>query len=447
MRLELQLRVLSGCHMGASLPVQGGESLGADTQCDIVLTDFGLDGPLWLHLDARSWGLFEQQESAPSSWPLPPRPWGDVARLGAQHLTVCPQDMPWQQLEQSLQVSAPILEQHAGESEVAVLTQAKQGAAPESAEPLQAEHKSHANGRRLWGVLGLLMVLTAGGLWARSQLVNSLSGHTDVVVERSNAGESLHAVQQALAHIEGTQRLQVQVRPDGQVEVVGWVDSVVQLDGLAHALAMLVPAPLLRVHTLPEVIDELASSMHALGQESAARLDFAVVGLGRIGVKGQVLLQSEHDRIMRQLSEHIPRGIELLDQIRVAQTQDGVLRQWLQQEGFSDVNAVWQATHMKIALSLQQGQRNLLENVLLRKETPLAGIPFVLQANEAAAISASKAPLPFQIRGVVGGDLPYVVLTDGTKLLVGASYKGWHLLEVQDKQLVFDGPRRLVVQR
>ena len=65
----------------------------------------------------------------------------------------------------------------------------------------------------------------------------------------------------------------------------------------------------------------------------------------------------------------------------------------------------------------------------------------------ARPVHASAAPLPFRIRGVVGGAVPYVVLGDGSKLQPGGRRDGWRLVAVESDRLVFDGPRSLVVLR
>jgi hypothetical protein len=57
--------------------------------------------------------------------------------------------------------------------------------------------------------------------------------------------------------------------------------------------------------------------------------------------------------------------------------------------------------------------------------------------------------LPFEVRSVVGGDMPYVLLAGGEKLGRGGAYAGWRFAGLnKDSQAVFEsGSRRAVLQR
>ncbi len=69
-------------------------------------------------------------------------------------------------------------------------------------------------------------------------------------------------------------------------------------------------------------------------------------------------------------------------------------------------------------------------------------------APQSQAQDLAMARLPFQLRSVMGGDLPYVVLADGGKLIEGGSRQGWRLVSVDGEQVVFEnGTRRAVVPR
>ena len=56
--------------------------------------------------------------------------------------------------------------------------------------------------------------------------------------------------------------------------------------------------------------------------------------------------------------------------------------------------------------------------------------------------------LPFQIRGVVGGDMAYVLLSSGDKLSQGGVWQGWRLASVTATQVTFEnGAQRAVLAR
>lgn len=56
-------------------------------------------------------------------------------------------------------------------------------------------------------------------------------------------------------------------------------------------------------------------------------------------------------------------------------------------------------------------------------------------------------PLPFRIRGVVGGEQPYVLTADGAKITVGGQIGAYKLIAVNERELVFDGPERVSITR
>ena len=66
-----------------------------------------------------------------------------------------------------------------------------------------------------------------------------------------------------------------------------------------------------------------------------------------------------------------------------------------------------------------------------------------------AAASASPAAdsVPFVIRSVVGGPQPFIVLEDGSKLLVGGVYRKYRLVAVENTRIIFEGPRSAIVTR
>ncbi|WZB66636.1 hypothetical protein WJ971_00645 [Achromobacter xylosoxidans] len=55
--------------------------------------------------------------------------------------------------------------------------------------------------------------------------------------------------------------------------------------------------------------------------------------------------------------------------------------------------------------------------------------------------------MPFVIRSVVGGAQPFVVLEDGSKLLVGGVYRKYRLVAVENTRIIFEGPRTAIVTR
>ncbi|MNT78230.1 hypothetical protein D3C72_2174450 [compost metagenome] len=65
----------------------------------------------------------------------------------------------------------------------------------------------------------------------------------------------------------------------------------------------------------------------------------------------------------------------------------------------------------------------------------------------AASAATPSDSVPFVIRSVVGGPQPFIVLEDGSKLLVGGVYRKYRLITVENTRIIFEGPRNAIVTR
>ena len=95
--MELELRILSGLHRGALLPLSFGSRLtvGSDASCDIVLVDPGVKGvELSVELSAEGWKIerFDSKGKPTGSKVLP---WGQAESAGCVVLTVVETSAPW----------------------------------------------------------------------------------------------------------------------------------------------------------------------------------------------------------------------------------------------------------------------------------------------------------------------------------------------------------------
>lgn len=495
-----ELRILSGCHAGARAPLVGGERLGPGDECDLVLSDLGLpegaDG--WMGLAARRWWVQSEPalQAGPeaaggpvllsSAW-VGDTAWGEVAYLGQVAITVSAADAPWQAVPTGLHAAEPTQgaeeplpsepaaaaappsagngEEHAAAALVAglpVTVNARDaeggrgGNAPGSVPAGAAVRRWHP----AWIIGAALVALLLSVLWALLQ--GRESARVQAAEQQAEAGVSgeaaaqrqqrlLSDIQLAIARVDPTLRLRVDLLPAGGARVSGWVADIAQLDRLADGLADIRPAPALAVRTAAELVDDLIDASGAEGPV----LRFELVGEGRVRALGLVAGAGERDKVLAAVRARVPPGMEVVDGLRVSSEQGGAVQDWLRTAGFPGAQALWDGEQMVIGLDISRQERARLESVLARAATPLSGIPFVLRTREivhtppppVARVHASAAPLPFRIRSVVSGPMPYVVLGDGSKLQPGGRRAGWRLVAVDPDRLVFDGPRALEVLR
>lgn len=496
MSQEIELRVLTGHHSGARAVVHGGERIGATDDCDLVLTDLGLgnDAIVWLNLRSGHWSFDTQMpelssESSAQTEALA-HPLGAIAYLGEQAVMVCEVNRPWSPALQTHQHESSTLDSDAQEPVYAIpelkkevhLLQ-KKATQAEVAEIKEldgeicslpdelrlqatgiAEHQpatgavSKAHKMVLLTVTLLIFMLLALA-WGVS------AGRGNVVPLPANAPEApmldsarqqqlLRDAQLAIARVDPALRLKTEVLSQDGVRVSGWVADVNQLDRLAESLATLRPLPQLAVRTASDLRDDM---MDAAGSE-VRNPAFEFMGAGRVKVSGLVQNAAERDRVLTAVRGRVPEDMEIISGLRIAAEQGPAMIEWFKRMGFHEVTADWREEQMHIAVDIARADRGRLEDLLLRKNIPLTEIPFLLKVTEVAGymvavpsavelVHASAAPSPIRMRSVVGGDVPYVVLLDGTRLQPGGQRGGWTLEAVESDRIVFKGPRTLVVAR
>ncbi|MEG1767078.1 MAG: hypothetical protein RR311_01320 [Comamonas sp.] len=458
---RVQLRILSGCHEGAILEIGSAETLrvGAGDDCDVLLRDCGLETgeAVLLAWESRHWSMQVQgSDAAPISRPL-----GTVALLGRISVTLCAAHAPWQaalappEVEEEPAAAPPPAAPDPG----AALPAADALAPTEPVRPERSTPRLAIGMRRVgqWAVVALA-VLVPGVIW----LVWSLgpaSAHTDARVTASAAvalspqaqAQAVKEASLALALVDPALRLRVEPRPEGGVTVSGWVDNVEQFDRLAQGLSGLRPLPRLAVRTAGEVLDSLADA----GSAQGAKLQFALLGAGKVQARGVVTTPEERNLLLKQLRARAPEGIEIVDALRAATEQGPAVRSWLQAQGFLVTKADWDGEQLLLGVDVKGPQRGQLERLLASAGTPLTDVPFLLQSRvlkadaEAVAERAriGDAGVPIRIRSVIGGAAPYVVLADGAKLQPGSRHAGWRLVAIAPDHLVLDGPKRLEISR
>ena len=486
---EAELRVLSGRHAGATVPLAGSLRLGPQDECDVILSDMAHDGPAWLHVAAGRWritraapqdGAVNDPVMAEGDLLLAPLALGEAGTLGGVALTVSAPHAPWQKpaaqatgerrgeprTSPAPAPSSPLARADAAQApEPSRQGQADQSLPTADAPAAQAAPAPRAGTARVRGGHrtalasgATLLVLGAGALtaiWALRHSPPPAATANTAAAPRpdpTRLQQQLQDIRLALATVDPGLRLATEALPGGGARVSGWVADVDQLDRVTAALASVRPPPQLALRTTADLLDDLRSAAAASG----AALSFELDGAGSVRVLGSVLTAAEHAQALAALQGRLPPGVALSDGMRVAQAQAPAVQQWLQQRaGLQGAQARWDADagQLLVRVDVTPQQRALLERLLAQRGHPLEGVPFTLVASDVAPtppappLHASAAPLPFRIRGVVGGASPYVVLGDGAKLQPGGQRSGWRLERITPDTLVFDGPRHLVLAR
>lgn len=470
--LALELRVLNGRHAGACAVARDALLLGVTPEADLIVTDLDaraglgkvhiMDGSRWLIAAADAELSAQDLENAPKVGV--PIHWAGVA------LVVCEPHTDWP----SMPVTASPSE-FAGES---VLLRGERddpvhlGLDADFNEPMPKEGayvsglvRKNASGAAvapaspprkafrsvLWILAALLGILALLGLAAyisgRVPLEPSgASARTSPALPdmTAQAQKQVPDLALAIAKVDSTLRLQLTPQRDGLVRVNGWVDSLQQLDRLADALATRRPSPVMRVL----VVSDVRSELSAQSGGAYSHLKFLPGDPGVLRVQGIVASAAVRQETLAALRPYLPSGLVLADELKLAEQLAPEIRAALVSAGFSDVKAVWDGKQVWATLSLPASARNRFEEFLIELADRFPGLPLrVTPTLLTASSSTGLSKAPFAILGVVGGDVPYVVLPGGAKLLPGGSHAGWRLQTIDADVLVFDSPKRLVVSR
>lgn len=448
----LELRVLSGLHREASCQAQDGALLGADPACDIVLADEGLGArAARLRIGARGWDL-APGDDAQASAPEPATPFNQPMPLGPVWVTVARRSDPWAELPEAANDGeagtqedepAPAVQTTPAPSGDA---QAAERAGEPSAASARPALPPAAPGRRgeTWPMmLGLAAVVltvlvTIAMAWLLPPSPPKMPERPDT---RIAAERSLGQIAAALERLGLASRLHVNITPDGVVRVSGWVRNGAEQEAVAAALSQIWPMPALRISVEESAVATAVALLKSFGIKYQTRYD----GDGRLTVRGIAASAQERDTAISTLRAQLPGMTILANDIALAADVSEALARELADAGLSSIALTWKGDRLEAGTSgLDDEQMAELETVIARFNTTHLGVAALARPSGDRQYADT---VPFGIRSVVSGDTPFVVLEDGSKLLVGGTHKRYRLTAIEPKRLIFDGPTPAIVLR
>ena len=435
-----ELRVLAGVHRDARCPVHNGASIGSDINCDIVLSDEGV-APLagQIRLDPQGWSVVPDGDTSPTPTL---HDWNAALCIGAAWITIASEDAPW--------IVPDVASSTGPESDHVVLDRPlfSNGQGPQSETP--SAHNGSDGTDALaakkppfltwstWliiGAVGLLM-MSAIALYTVSTGFFSSRNRT----EAANAAQSLGQISAAIERLGLTASLHAAMSKSGNVTVSGWVRDQSQYNAVAAAMSQIWPMPGLSISLESAAINTARDTL----QRFSVKYDPLYQGNGHMTIAGVASSATERASALDAVRAQLPGLTVTGNAIALAQQVSDTLTRKLAAQGLSGIKLIWQSGHLEIhPPTLDAGQQAKLESVIddfNKRYWNLAQIGDVPEATVANTV-------PFTIRSVVGGPQPFIVLSDGTRLLVGGTYKKYRLAAVEDDRIVFDGPRKAVITR
>lgn len=493
----LELRVLSGLHREARCLARNDDLLGADSGCDVVLADAGLDAQAArLRLGQGGWDLAPGGDAAGAGGE-PRTPFNTPLPLGPVWITVARRSDPWVTIPDAANDDAAQAESgkadvlagaaaagDAGTGAAGAVSRdgspAADGTPAERAEPVLAGGKGNGNGdaaettadaagaaalatlhdpsgappRRVeraapsrragWPVmLGLAAVALA--ILVAVLMAWLLPGSEPVAPARPDpraaTEQSLSQINAAIERLGLSSRLRVSVTPSGVAQVSGWVRDNAERDSLAAALAQIWPMPAMRISSETESVRTAQAVLDGFGVKYEPRYD----GAGRLNVRGVAGSAVERAAALDAVRAQLPGMVVLGNNVLLAPDVADALAEELTGAGLGNIALTWQDRRLQAGTGgLDDAQMAELQAVLDRFNTRYFGIATLAQSSGARQYADT---VPFRIRSVVSGAVPFVVLEDGSKLLVGGTYRRYRLTVIEEKRLVFEGPQPAIVLR
>lgn len=447
----LELRVLSGLHRDARCLAADGAVLGADPACDIVLADDGM-GPraARLRIGETGWDL-ATDDGAPAdpAGGQPRTPFNRPVPLGPVWITVARRGDPW--------ANPPDAANDALAGGAAVAAAADDAAAPSVAPAAPNPDEERPLERRLplppiqgrrrkrdsWPVLlGLAaVVLTVVVAIFLAWMPQSTASRAPQVDPRLAAAEkSVGQISAVFERMGLASRLHVSMARDGVVTVSGWVRNAAEQDAVAAALSQIWPMPAMRISNEDAAVRTASTALRAFNVRYEPRYE----GDGRLIVAGIASSARERASALDALRAQLPGMTVLGNDIALTQQVSDTLSSRLVDAGLSGVTLTWKPDHLEIAAgALDDDQQARLRDTLDDFNKSHLGVARLAAASATAAADS----VPFVIRSVVGGAQPFVVLEDGSKLLVGGVYRKYRLVAVENTRIIFEGPRTAIVTR
>ena len=255
----------------------------------------------------------------------------------------------------------------------------------------------------------------------------------------SAAERSLSQISAALERLGIAASLHVSMSPSGTATVSGWVHDAAQRDAVAAVLSQIWPMPGMRISIETEALQTARSVL----QSFSVKYDAKYQGDGRLNVAGVAANAIERATVMDALRAQLPGLTIIGNDIQLAPQVSDALAQQLSEAGLAGVTLDWKSDHLQVLAPELKDEEERLVAVVENFNKAYWDVARLARTDPGKPADS----VPFTIRSVIGGPQPFVVLEDGSKLLVGGAYRKYRLVAVEDTRIIFEGPRRAIITR
>lgn len=440
---EFYLKILSGNHIGAEIPLDcGTHSLGKGDDCDLVLTDDNLndvelvikifddgqikvqsstaEAELYLNGDPAgtsiqynyfdvitSSGLFIALGPADANWPLLTLP--DIATPSAQEA----------QNEEESQPS------ETDDSELLALGLDEDASDDDDDDDEFDDISFLANVNKKWLVaipVALVLIITIISL--------TISGNSTKVQSIASI-PGVMEISKRVKNQLGLRDIKFKQLPDKSLLVSGYTQTIqdkIELQKLLRKLGIPFNS---QVVVMNEIRDNAEMLLKSRGyNQLELELDNTQ---GSLVLSGYVSTSDELENIIKMLKQEVYGLTSVVEQVESQVDRVNTLKSMLREKGLIPRIRVIVRDKTVILKGhlLDEGQVYDLNSVITKFQKKYANKPSIELDTKYAggSLTNSNSPFSIDIRGISMGRVPYVVLTDGSKYLIGAELSNGYIIE------------------
>lgn len=448
----LELRVLTGTHAGArALLSEGPQVLGSASDCDLILSDEGVQGRhLRIERDPDGGIVLRWEDEAVTPLRIAA---GEGADIGPVQIAIDEAGAPWRTdmpLRTPVRTGTGATGPHADEAPHAGIEPGAVAPSALGAPGARRRPKTASNWHRraaLGGAVMLAVLVTIGAWNWRMRLAVPVA-QTPVPALDAAPPTQAATLDRVIRQLGMAHRVRVETRP-GMISVVRAVGiSDEEAEVLAIALSRLSPRPALEITSDQELAAAVAEFVSRMAREKAPGLRVRYLGDGRFAVAGRVADDGLRREIQSDLKQAFAQAREFEWHLVTSPEATTSLVEDLRNAGFDDVAGRWDEGAARLSVSLDESRVRAWE-VALARLVGTHNLPLRATMTLRQPPRARPGPPQPALRSVMGGPLPYVVLVDGRKVIPGGDADGWTLVEIQARAVVFEGVggRRVSMER
>lgn len=449
--VSLELRIHDGLHAGAHAPLPGQDActVGADPACDFVLADSGI-APTHLRLMRDAAGAWTWETDGEKEAVVP----GRLLSLGTVVVSLAEPDSPWPDAQAvaaaQRPAAAPTDEAAVAEAPPspendapAAMPEPPPPAPPATAPAPTPGHRLSAAAKTAGVLLLCLAALLGAALWWLSTLQHASAAPLPAAAPADAAAQRA-AIENVLRKLGLEDRATLSATPLG-----GWAVEAAALDeetleALALALSRLDPKPGLRAASSEDARGIVQDALIRLSGDEA-NLTAVAAGDGRIRIEGTLADDAARSALLDRLRAELPAWLRLESAIALREERAQRLLAELQAQHPGSIHGQWSDSRARLEIVARVAADDVArwERALIQTAQRHPEVPFHARLERLPA--KPPARLPFRVMTVVNGATDYVVLDDGSKLLLAGRRDGWQLVAVDAHEVVFENGRALRV--